>query len=222
LLLGITIEFVGLAEDLTALDKDSAMISALWPGDTPSRRATVGNWLKMTYAPHSFSVCLADGSLSLMRFPDEAGLLFAEIARVLRPGAKAVLRIFASPEQAETLAALKDAALARRIQSFHTYKWRLGMTLAGRDRGFNVPVPAILDEFNAMFPDREQLVRSTGWSREQIAAIDQYAAAPVVLSFPPCGVLAEVASKVFSDIRFVSSGTYELAELCPLMVMERH
>jgi hypothetical protein len=95
------------------------------------------------------------------------------------------------------------------------------MTLAAKNRGFNVPFPAILDEFNAMFPDRDRLVRSTGWSREQIDAIDQYAVAPIMVSFPPCGVLSDVASKVFSDIRFVSSGTYEMAELCPLLVMER-
>jgi SAM-dependent methyltransferase len=220
LLLGITVEFAGLVDDLVAVDNNPAMVSALWPGDTASRRAVVGDWRRLEFAPQSFSVCLADGSLSLMRFPDEVTVLLAEIARVLRVGAKVVFRVFACPENAET-AALKDAALARRIESFHTYKWRLGMALAANDRDFNVSLRAILDAFNEMFPDRDKLVRSTGWSREQIDAIDQYADAGMSLSFPPCGLLAEVASKTFSDIRFVTSGTYELAERCPLLVMER-
>jgi hypothetical protein len=72
-----------------------------------------------------------------------------------------------------------------------------------------------------MFPDRDRLVRDTGWSRPQIDAIEQYKDAASLLSFPPRDALAELASKSFAGVRFVDAGTYELADRCPLLVMQR-
>jgi hypothetical protein len=42
-----------------------------------------------------------------------------------------------------------------------------------------------------------------------------------LLSFPPRGILRELASKTFVGVHFVDAGTYELAERCPLLVMQR-
>jgi SAM-dependent methyltransferase len=221
LLLGATAEFAQLAEEIVAVDLSPAMIAALWRREAPSRLAAVGDWRRLPFAPKSFDLCIADGSLSLMRFPDELEALCIELARVLRPGAKLVLRTFVGPDRPETLASLKEAALARTMESFHTYKWRLGMALAASAPGYNIPIGAIFDAFNAMFPDRDGLVRATGWNREQIEAINQYSGATSVLSFPPRNVLAQAATTSFADVHYVESGTYEMAELCPLLVMRR-
>jgi len=221
LLLGVTPEFADLATGIVATDINLSMVRGLWPGDTGSRIAVVSDWRRMAFAPGSFSLCLGDGSFTLMRFPDELRLLFEEIARVLRGNARVVCRVFACPDIAESRAELRDATMAGRIKSFDTLKWRLGMMLAP-GCGFNVPLRDILDTFNAMFPDRDELLRATGWDRGRVDALDaNYASENSFFSYASRQRLADVASMVFTNIRFVPSGTYELAECCPLMVMER-
>jgi SAM-dependent methyltransferase len=221
LLLGSTTEFAGLIDDLVAIDISSTMLSALWRKDAPHRRAVVGDWRRMPFAASTFSACIADGSPTLMRWSEELQRFLEQIAVVLRPGAVAVFRVFSAPDQAETIAAIKDASLNRTIGSFHSYKWRIGMALAATDRQFNTSFAAIYDAFNAMFPDRDRLERETGWSRPQIDQIEQYKGGGSVLSFPPRDRLVELASKSFAGVRFVDAGTYELAERCPLLVMQR-
>jgi SAM-dependent methyltransferase len=221
LLLGVTPEFVDLAHEMVALDINSAMVGAIWPGDTAARRAVVGDWLRAPFVPQSFSCCLGDGSFTVLRYPEEVTLLFVEMARVLRPGGKVVSRLFACPDRAETATEFRDAALAGAIRSFHAFKWRLGMVLASEDFGYNVPVLAMLGEFNRLFPDRDRLARAAGWDRALVDDIDNYKGMPTIFSFPPCHRVAATAAASFVNIRFVPSGTYEMAERCPLMVMER-
>jgi SAM-dependent methyltransferase len=221
LLLGSTMEFAGLIDDLVAIDINPTMLSALWRKDAPHRQAVVGDWRRMPFAASTFSACIADGSPTLMRWSEELQLFLEQVAVVLQPGATVVFRVFSAPDQAETIAAIKDASLNRTIGSFHSYKWRIGMALAATDRQFNTTFGAIYDAFHAMFPDRDRLVRDTGWSRPQIDAIEQYKDAASLLSFPPRDALAELASKSFAGVRFVDAGTYELAERCPLLVMQR-
>ncbi|AMN43138.1 class I SAM-dependent methyltransferase [Rhodoplanes sp. Z2-YC6860] len=221
LLLGATTEFAGLIDDMVAIDISPTMLSALWLKNAAHRRAVVGDWRRMPFAAATFSACIADGSPTLMRWSEELQLFLEQVAAVLRPGAPAVFRVFSAPDRAETMATIKDASMNRTIGNFHAYKWRIGMALASKDRQFNTTFGAIYDAFDAMFPDRGRLVRDTGWSRPQIDAIEQYKGADSLLSFPPRAPLAELASKSFEGVRFVDAGTYELADCCPLLVMQR-
>jgi SAM-dependent methyltransferase len=220
LLLGATPEFAGLVDDLLAIDISPTMLSALWLRGAPLRRAVVGDWRRMPFAARSFSVCISDGSPTLMRCSEELELFFAEVAKVMRPEAVAVFRVFVSPDRSETPAMLKRAALDRTIESFQSYKWRLGMVLSAADGRFNTSFRAIYDAFNEMFPDRDALIRTTGWSRPQIDAIEQYKGIKAVLSFPTRDVLAGLASRSFRKVGFVDAGTYELADCCPLLIMK--
>src|SRR5690606_7055393 len=51
LLLGVTPEFADLADQMVALDINPAMVGAVWPGDTKTRQALVGDWLRAPFAP---------------------------------------------------------------------------------------------------------------------------------------------------------------------------
>ena len=221
LLLGVTPEYAGLADNLVALDISPAMVGAIWPGDTGARRALVGDWLHAPFASGSFSCCIGDGSVSVLRYPDEVALLFAEVARLMRPGGKVASRVFARPARAETATRFRDDALAGRITNFYAFKWRLAMLLASEDNAYNVALRLVLDEFNRLFPDRDRLAQAAGWSRALIDEMDLYKGSPTVFSFATCERLAATAATSFVNIRFVPSGSYELAERCPLLVMER-
>src|SRR6185312_15459686 len=71
LLLGVTPELADIAPDLFALDRNLSMVKHIWPGNTSSRSAVVGDWRNSNFAARSFSTCIGDGSLCGLQYPDE-------------------------------------------------------------------------------------------------------------------------------------------------------
>jgi SAM-dependent methyltransferase len=220
LLLGVTPELADVAPDLVAVDRNASMVAHVWPGNTASRCAIVADWRKTNFASGAFSVCIADGSLSFLTFPDETAGLFHELSRILKKGGRAVFRLYLPADPPETIAALRDEALAGKIDNFHAFKIRLAMSLAGQKSVPQIRVAGILEAFNSLFRDREELVRATQWSREQIDTIDYYRDSSVFFTFPTQDRLLSVVSRICPDVRLVSSGRYEMAERCPLLVVD--
>jgi SAM-dependent methyltransferase len=216
--LGVTPELADISADLVAIDRNHSMVQHVWPGNTVSRRAVVGDWRNPHFAPESFSICVGDTCLGAMRFPDEVASVCNQLFRILRPGGKFVCRVFVSPDAREPVEAVRDAAMSGAIRNFHAFKFRLGMALIEKSSESRVRVDAIFKTFNMLFSDRDELVRATGWSREQINTIDFYEGSTVAFHFPTRDRLVSVVSKIFSNPRFVSSGIYELAERSPLLV----
>jgi hypothetical protein len=175
----------------------------------------------MAFAPASFSACVGDGRFNVIKFPDEHAMLCSQLARVLRRGAKVVCRAYLCPDGGDTVAAACEDAACGRIGNFHAFKLRLGIAMACEAGEPSVPVVSILETFNRAFADRVQLVQRTGWQREQIDTIDFYAGSSAAYSFPTRRGLLNAVSAAFADARLVASGGYELADRCPLLVMER-
>jgi hypothetical protein len=219
LLLGVTPELADIAPDLVAVDRHQAMVVHIWPGDTRARRALVGDWRTLAFAPAAFAACVGDGSFIAARYPDEYGVLLAELARVLRSRATLVLRCYMRPDGDVPVSALAECAGA--FRNFHAFKLKLGMALASDRRNPNVPVQAMLDTFNRMFPDRAALVRLTGWERRQIDTIDFYEGSATSYSFPSRREWLASIPTEFSAVQLLPSGQYELAECCPLLTMRR-
>lgn len=222
LLLGVTPELADVAAGLVAVDRNHSMIANIWPGNTGRSTALVGDWMALGFRSATFAACVGDGSLIAAHYPSDHAVLFAEIARVLCPGATLVLRAYVRPDAGDTALAVRQAALDGGLHDFHAFKLRLATALACDIGDPNVPVQHILDTFNAMFPDRAHLVRRTGWRREHIDTIDFYDGSTARYSFPSRGeLLAAVPATHFVGSQFLPSGTYELAEACPLLAMRR-
>jgi hypothetical protein len=219
LLLGVTPELADIAPDLVAVDRHHGMLVHIWPGDTRSRRALLGDWRTLAFAPAAFAACVGDGSFIAARYPEEYGELFVELARVLRSGARLVLRCYMRPDGDAPVSALGESAGA--FRSFHAFKLKLGMALASERRNPNVPVQVMFDTFNRMFPDRAALVRLTGWERGQIDTIDFYEGSATSYSFPSRREWLASIPADWSAVHLVPSGHYELAECCPLLTMRR-
>src|SRR4029077_20266796 len=75
LLLGVTPKLCDIAADLVAIDRNHSMVAHVWPGNTRSRRAIIGDWLNTNFAAGSFNACVGDGSLAMVEFPRETLLL---------------------------------------------------------------------------------------------------------------------------------------------------
>lgn len=75
--------------------------------------------------------------------------------------------------------------------------------------------------FNELLPERAELLRRTEWPIEQIDTIEHYKNSNAIYSFPTRNLFLSVFARGFSGVRFVQSGSYELSERCPILVMEK-
>ncbi|MER9938276.1 class I SAM-dependent methyltransferase [Mesorhizobium sp. M0088] len=219
LLLGVTPELAILGKSMLAVDQSAAMISGVWAGDDGSRRAIAGNWLNLPVDHASIDAVIGDGCLSAVDSQAARSSLFGEVARVLKPGRRAAIRVFARPETADDLRGIEALVLAGGVENFHALKWRIAMASTTNDPDFAIKVATIRDTFGRLFPDREALAARTGWSMSSINTIDVYAGSDIGYSFATLATLIEEAANWFGEVRVVPSGSYPLAERCPLMVL---
>jgi hypothetical protein len=221
LLLGVTPELAHVGSQLIALDHNHAMVRNIWPGNSASRWAVVGNWLTPCFRPEFFAVCVGDASLNNLQYPVQWHSFCRELKKLLRPGGRFTCRITTAPESGESTASVKDAVLSGAIGNFHAFKMRLSIAVASENADPRVAVTEVLDHFDRMFPDRDELAQVTGWRRDEIDTIDFYKNSSIATTRPTCRQVLAVVSQVFPNARFVSAGSYELADRCPLLVMDK-
>jgi SAM-dependent methyltransferase len=214
LLLGVTRELSVLGRELVAVDKNAMMVGHIWPGDTPSRHAMAGNWRALPFPDGHLTAVIGDGSLNAIAFPHDHAEVLAEVARVLRPSGVFAVRLFAAPAQPESVAAVIDAATARRIELFDAFKWRLAMAVANP----NVSVAGLLSVFNDAVPDRDAFAAQCGWERADIDTIDVYGGSSETYCFPTAAAMADRFPQALAVAKLELVGGYELAERCPLMI----
>jgi len=220
LLLGVTADLAHLGRRMTAVDWSPPMIANIWPGDREDRAAVLADWRSMPIPDVPFTAAIGDGSLATLLWPQDYRAIFARLADVLAPGARLAVRCYLTPDDPEPLSRVREAALSGAVTNFHALKWRVAMAVAGASGDPNVPVTAILAAFEQAFPDRGALAAATGWPLEQIAEIDAYRGGTAVYSFVTRAQLAAVLPPAFGRPRFVDAGSYELAERCPLLLLD--
>jgi SAM-dependent methyltransferase len=220
LLLGVTPELADLGAELIGVDHSEMMIANIWPGDTERRHAIKADWQALPFRRAHFSAAVGDGSLNALTYPDGHRRLYEQLSIVIRPGGKFAFRLFKTPDRGEPVAAACASALAAKIGSFHAFKWRLAMAIVAASGEPNIRVETIRDVFNREFPDRNLLAATTGWKPADIDTIDAYRDSSEVYSFPTFDQLRTEIPDSFDNPRLIAVGSYELAERCPLVVMD--
>jgi hypothetical protein len=216
LLLGVTPELAGAFDNVHAIDKSAEMIANVWPGDTPTRKATQGNWLSPMGHQANVDAVIGDGSLNAIWYPDEVRSVIHNAMAALVPGGIFICRMFERPGQPYSQRHLQRVTAEPAQMNFHAFKWQLAMHLA-HEQGTNVAVASILEKFNEMWPDRQALSDVTGWDRDTIDSIDVYRGSDIVYSFPDRAEITAVVPDGATGVSFTNSGTYELADRCPLL-----
>ena len=218
LLLGVTPEYAHLTGSVVAVDRNEAMISALWPH--PGRNAIQGDWLCLPIGRDACGAVIGDGVLNAVHYFSEYVRLLDEVKRVLKPGGRFVIRSFVRPElEQETCQGVCERAKTRSIGSFHAFKWRLAMAIAAESGDANVPLWRIHQTFESLLPDRQRLTATTGWAAEQIATIDVYRGLRASFSFPTLSEVRQAFAGNFREVA-LAYGSYELSERCPVIALE--
>ncbi len=216
LLLGVTPELAELSESLTAIDNSAAMIGALWKSRQP---ALLGDWLAMPFAPASFDTIIGDGCLVLLSHPVQHRQFFEQLGKIIAPGGKILLRVFVNPQPHESTELVCREALCGKMKSFHAFKWRLSMAIAAQAAHHNFNVAETVATFDRLLPDRKLLAAATGWSADAIETIDFYRNSATRYSYP---TLLQVRQTIPPSLKETGllQGRYELAERCPILVLE--
>lgn len=224
LVLGVTPELVQRqwtpGSRVVAIDQSAEMIETVWAENQRVWSWPVrGCWEHLPLASRQFSVITGDGAFNVLALTEQTRLLVGELARLLCPKGRLVIRSFVRPEQSESTDAVCADALAGRISGFHAFKWRLAMSLVDPDHS-TVAVDEIWNAFERCIPTRSILAKRTAWSRSEIDTIDAYRGNHARYTFPTLPALRSVLTEML-DIESVRFGTYELAERCPTIALSR-
>lgn len=218
--LGVTPELADLGQQLTAIDWSEKMLSHVWPGDSATRRAVLSTWWEIQPLSPKPTAVVGDGSLACLKWPDPYRAVFSQLETLLSEKSRLVLRCYIRPDKREAVSEIRRDVMAGNMAGFHAFKLRLSMALAGEAGDSNIAVKNILAGFNAAFSDRQELANATGWDLEDIEEMDAYNRSDAVYSFVTCEELLSVIPTSFTNSHFHDAGAYEMAEHCPLLVMD--
>ena len=223
ILLGVTPEiaeaFSKDKDQLTAVDISKKMIEKTWLGDTPNRTAIEGSWFNLPSKDNAVDVVLGDGILSIINFPTDTMKLIKEAHRVLKKDGTLLLRCFCRPSQKESPTQVLSDLKAKKIGSFHAFKWRLMMALHEDDPINGIAVTKAWDWFHTTFPNEADFSSMTGWPIQVIDTIRVYQNNPSVYSFPSTKEINAEISQYFECVN-IEYGDYELADRCPTITLK--
>jgi len=96
----------------------------------------------------------------------------------------------------------------------------LSMAIAATSADYTFCIADTLATFDRLLPDRQQLAAASGWRMDEIETLDFYRGSTARYSYPPLSQLRKTIPLEFSETETLY-GHYELAERCPLLVLER-
>jgi SAM-dependent methyltransferase len=223
LLLGVTPEIAQLAwqppHRLIAVDKSEGMVNAVWPGDTETRRAIVGDWLALELPEAPFDLVVGDGIFSLFDFPEGYARLATALGRIVKPGGLLSVRLFCRPEPSESLEQVFRALFGGAIGNFHVFKWRLAMALQG-DESRGVRLADIWSAFCEHGGSITNVAARSGWPEPVVGTIEGYRGIQERYSFSTAQEVVEGLAPGFELVETWQPG-YELGERCPHLSFRR-
>jgi hypothetical protein len=211
LLMGVTPQIANAYAYVTAVDREPAMIERVWPGNTETKRAINDNWLSVELAENYYDGIVGDGSINMLDVKDVKFML-DKAQRLLRLDGTFACRMFTRPDTPITMERLHAEADNPTV-NFSAYRRLIPMYIAAQN-GPVVPVKLILNLFDQMFPDRTILK----WTPEQMSTMDAYRNSEATTWFP---IRSEILALAPKGSRYIESGTYDIADTCPILTFTK-
>lgn len=224
MLMGVTPEFYHLpwpeGTDLIAVDNNTNMIHAIWPG--PMEMTRCMDWLDMDFPESSRDIAYLDGGLTQLSYPHQQRVLAQRLHRILSDGGLIIFRLVAPPTPPETLQAIVEAAHRGEIKNVQVFVLRLmvamqnsaaeGMTKSSLRTALESIYPDIHELCESLCtPDNQNNLRAVTHgleSRFHFVSVDE-----VVDLF--CN---QVRGFEVLELRYPS---YEMGHMCPTLILQR-
>lgn len=204
LILGVTPELVNIAwpinTTILAIDNSLLMLNSVLPKDTPNFKplALAGNWLQIPLKNASVDMVIGDGCYSLLAEKDYK-IMTKEIWRVLKPSGIFIMRFFSRPEKTESFEAIQNDIISNKINTFHSFKFRLAMSLHNALQQ-GVCLKNIWDNWNIHFKKMIQgCMHQLQWTDEVIGTIDIYKDTDVFYTFPTLQEIRRALCEKFNE-----------------------
>jgi hypothetical protein len=143
---------------------------------------------------------------------DDIPVMFDRILEFLKTGGVFACRMFTRPDVDVTQEQLLAEANTPTV-NFSAYKRLIPMYIAAQS-GSLVPVKEISKVFDQMFPDRSVIP----WTAEQVSTIDDYCNSETTTWFPTRDEILAISP---TGSRFVDTGTYDIADTCPILTFTK-
>jgi hypothetical protein len=223
ILLGVTPELAKVLANTRSIEVDHsiAMINWSWMKFPRGHLATpvAGRWTSLPIRNDCIDLILGDGCNIQLEFPAAYQTWFREMARVLQPGGKVVLRVFVSPETPEHSDAVIDDLLHKRIGNSNALRMRLFMALQpSATRG--VQVSDVSAFWTSAQIDEKFLITELAWPASAIGIFEVFKNMNLRYSFPTLAELKVVFSDHFIELDRYIPG-YEIGSRCPTIVLQR-
>jgi SAM-dependent methyltransferase len=222
ILLGVTPELAAMLAPTRTFEIDHSFEMIAWAAaectQNPLASAVVADWNAMPVRGNVADFVVGDGCYSTAEFPEGYRQLSSEVARVLRPGGRFVIRLFVTPESNETPEAVIADLKSGRIGNCDVLRWRLNMALQE-----STTAGARLGDTFAYW-HRTGLTSFVtgvlGWPTAAVDVMKAYRDMDTRYTFPTLVQARGVLTEHFCEIDcFVPN--YEIGERCPTMVLER-
>ena len=207
--------------DFVAAERVRAMIDSAWPGNTDRRWAICADWLHAPFADESFDLVIGDGCLTPVGFPDEQSRLLASVHRCLRRDGQLMLRLFCLPDVAEAPEAVMAALRSGEIGSVDALKWRLAMAVQGLTGAHDVCPHEAWTVWNEPRWNARTLAAGLGWSPAQVGTIEYWRGSSARYAFMRFDEAIGHLRRAGFDLVAARTGSYELAERCPLLLLRK-
>ncbi len=220
LVLGVTPQLVQAFANIHAVDREPAMISRLWPGDTETKTAECLDWFDLP-GNVRYDAIVGDGSLNMVRFSDGISTLLMHLMDLLKPGGRLACRVFSNPTTVPTLEDLMSITSGRTSMGFDAWRTKQSHHLTTYV-GPNVPVELMVEFFDVHWPDREALAAATGWDLESInITMDAYRGSQSYTAFPTDEEWLSVVPEHACNVELIPTYGYELAENFPILTFTK-
>ena len=223
ILLGVTPELAELLADTRSIEIDHsiAMINWSWMKFPRAGRATsiAAHWTQLPIQNDCIDIILGDGCNIQLEFPAAYQAWFREMARVLRPGGKVVIRVYVSPDTPERSNAVVDDLMHRRIGNPNVLRMRLFMALQA-SAATGVQVSDVSAFWASARIDEKFLTTELGWPAGAIGIFEVFKNMNLRYSFPTLAELRTVFSDHFIELERRVPG-YEIGNRCPTIVLQK-
>jgi SAM-dependent methyltransferase len=223
MLLGVTPELAAILAETRSVEIDHSigMINWSWMKFPRGHLATpiAARWTSLPLRNNSVDLIFGDGCNIQLEFPGAYQTWFREMARILRPGGKVVLRVYLSPETPETPNAVIDDLMHKRIGNSNVLRMRLFMALQ-ISAAIGVQVSDISDFWKSAHIDENFLITELGWPAAAIGVFNVFKNIKLRYSFPTMAQMRMVFRNHFIEFDRYIPG-YEIGNRCPTIVLQK-
>jgi Methyltransferase domain len=223
MLLGVTPELAAILAKTRSLEIDHSigMINWSWMKFPRGQLATpiAARWTSLPLRNNSVDLIFGDGCNIQLEFPGAYRTWSREMARILRPGGRVVLRVYVLPETPELSNAVIDDLMHKRIGNSNVLRMRLFMALQ-TSATIGVQVSDIAGYWKSARIDEKFLYTELGWPAAGIGIFDVFKNIELRYSFPTIRQLRMVFSDHFIELDRHNPG-YEIGSRCPTIVLQK-